>query len=798
LTKSSFSTVRLITGICGFILLVAASARADVGDYFGLPVTELTYTGVRTVDTALIRRVSGIETGSLFNAGMAQEAIRQLYALSLFSDIQVLAERAAPGVRVILALTEYPRLRSVAFEGNKKLKEKELKDRIVLVTGQIVSPDQIKQAERSLLNLYKEKGYYFSRIEPDSRVAPDSSIDLVFQIDEGRKVKIKKVVITGAEQLSPGEVAGQMDNRSDSWWRSGNYKPDKYPEDLKKIVANYKKKGFLDAAVLSDTVFVNDSIGGLEIDIAVHEGRRYYFGTTSFSGNTLYTDEQLRHVLKYTEGEVFSEKKFDESVNNMYTLLQERGRLYAQIINDQVPHDSIVDISFTLTENEPAKVRYVVIEGNEKTKEKVIRRELSLFPGATYRRSDLERSIRDLMVLNYFETVEPDFSVLPNGDIDVTLDVKEKSTGQISVGGGYSGQDKFVGTLGFTVPNFLGNGQSLALNGERGSRRSSFDISFTEPWFRDTRTSVGVDFFSLSRRSYDNNYDEERSGLGLRVGRRLRWPDRYTSVFLSGRIQDVGYTTFEPTYITDWASGLVSGPDPNGKWPQRLSSATFSVVRDSRDLAQFATRGARINASFEYAGDAVGGFWHYHKELLDVQKYFPIYKSVALVLKGRWGFISPTVTDDLVPYSEEFQVGGTNGDGTVRGYDEGTAGVRIESGSRTPVVVSSDRPDDFNHYTARRTPTISYDRARSMSVYNVELQFPIAPPQIYGLLFFDAGRGFASTSAWRLTGDLWRSAGLGARMVVPGIGTIGFDFGYGFDDDVVGGWRPHFQIGRGL
>jgi outer membrane protein insertion porin family len=194
----------------------------------------------------------------------------------------------------------------------------------------------------------------------------------------------------------------------------------------------------------------------------------------------------------------------------------------------------------------------------------------------------------------------------------------------------------------------------------------------------------------------------------------------------------------------------------------------------------------------------VGGFWHYHKELLDVQKYFPIYKEVALVLKARWGFISPTVTSELVPFSEEFQVGGTNGDAIVRGYDEGTAGVRIESGSRDPIYVASDRPDDFSRYSVRATPTISYNRARSMSVYNMELQFPIAPPQIFGLLFFDAGRGFASTRGWKLAGDLWRSAGLGARMVVPGIGTIGFDFGYGFDDEVVGGWRPHFQIGRGF
>lgn len=788
----------MLAGLLLLIFLGSAVSYAEPRDYFGQTITEVRFDGLQTVDSSLVRRVAGIETGTVFNAGITQEAIRHLYALSLFSDIQIGAELTHPGLRITVFLTEYPRLRNVQWQGNKKVDEGDLKEKVILVANQIVSPDQIKQTEQAVLSLYHDRGYFAATVAADVDSVDDSHVDVVLHIDEGEKLKIKRVRVFGAKELSEGEIKGQMDNRADSWFRSGNYKPEKLPEDLQKIAAHYKKKGYLNGSVVRDTVFVNDSIGGLEIDIEVHEGRRFYFGQSSFEGNTLYTDRQMERALTYQPGDVFSEQKYNESVANLYSMLHEQGRLYGQVTDDRTTRDSVVDITFQITENEPAKVRYVQIEGNTKTKEKVIRRELSIFPGDTYRRSALERSIRDLMILNYFEEVVPDFNVLPNGDIDIVMKVKEKSTGQISVGGGYSAQDRFVGTIGFAVPNFLGNGQSLSINAERGSRRSSYDLSFTEPWFRDTRTSVGVDFFNLNRRSWDNNYDESRSGIGLRVGRRLRWPDRFTSVFLSGRIQDVGYRDFDSTYAANWDSTTVVGPNPDAKWPHRLSSLTFTLLRDSRDLAQFATRGSRISMSFEYAGDAVGGFWHYRKEVVDLQKYFPLYKQVALVFKARWGFVSPTYRDEYVPYSEEFQIGGTSGDGTLRGYEDGTGGVRISTGSRTPVRVRGDRPDDYHKYQVRATPTIQYDRARSMAVYNIELQFPIAPPQIYGLLFFDAGRGFASVAGWKPTSDLWRSAGIGARMVVPSIGTIGFDMGYGFDDDVVGGWHPHFQIGRGF
>ena len=766
-------------------LLCPVTAPAQPNKYYGQRIVSVEFAGIRTVDTTLVRRVAGFNVGETFNSGMVQDAIRQLYALSLFDKVAIEAERVSNGVAVKVDLVEYPRVRGIYYEGNHKAKEGDFKEKVLITPNQIVTNDQVKQAEHAIRSVYKDKGYFFVDITERLDKRPDESVDLTFVISEGQKVKVKRVTVIGAEQIRADKVRGQMSNKSDNWIRSGKYEPDKYSEDLKKIVEYYRKEGFLHAAILKDSVFVNDSIDGLEIQITVHEGRRYYFGNSTFAGYTLFSLGALMRQLEFQPGDVFSQEKYDQSLAGIYSLLHNEGRLFAQVADRQTTRDSVVDMHFDITENEPARVRLVKIEGNDKTKEKVIRRELVMMPGRTYKRSDLELSIRNLQVLNYFETVEPDLQVLPNGDVDIVLNVKEKSTGQISVGGGYSGQDKFVGTLGFTVPNFLGNGQSVSVNAEKGSHRASFDLSLTEPWFRDTRTSVGVDFFSLSRRSYDDNYDELRNGFGVRVGRRVRWPDPFCSVFLRGRLEDVGYSNFNDLYTANYQSGITAGPNPEDP-RRRLTSGTITLMRDARNRAQFATKGSRASISFEYAGDAVGGYWHFHKEVIFIEKFFPIYKEIALAARARWGFIWPTAGEDLIPFSERFQVGGTNGDAMIRGYQEGTGGARVVNGQVVP-------PD-----YASGVSGIEYTRSGSMSVYSLELQLPIAPPTIYALIFSDAGRGFSSASSWRFSSEMWRSSGVGARMVVPGVGTIGFDIAFGYDDNTVGGWRPHFQIGRGL
>ncbi|HVP36448.1 MAG TPA: BamA/TamA family outer membrane protein, partial [Terriglobales bacterium] len=450
-------------------------------------------------------------------------------------------------------------------------------------------------------------------------------------------------------------------------------------------------------------------------------------------------------------------------------LYQEEGYIYVQILDNTSTQGNSVNIDYQITEGVPANIHFVRIEGNVKTKEKVIRRELSVIPGQRFHRSILLRSIRDVMYLNYFSNVTPDIDVLPNGDIDLIIKIEEKQTGTINFGAGYSEVDKLVGSIGLGIPNFRGNGQNVQLNWEFGKTTNSLDLSFVEPWFRDTPTSLEFDLYKVNRRWYDD-FTEGRTGFGLRVGRRLRWPDNYSRLYARYRLENVRYFDFSDTYLINYAGS------PYGlqyiKWPQVTSSVDFTFLRDSRDLPQFATSGSVLSYDVELAGGILGGNWSYHKHIFEFSKYVKTFWKFVLMAKVRAGLIDGYNRNSNIPYSERFAPGGTDPDGMVRGYPDGWIGPRDANGNLI--------------------------RGRSMLVYNLEYQFPLVEQQIYGLFFADAGnawmtgRQFSPVSFRRL----YKSAGFGFRMVVPSLGMIGFDFGYGFDYPGKDKWRPHFQFGR--
>jgi len=408
-------------------------------------------------------------------------------------------------------------------------------------------------------------------------------------------------------------------------------------------------------------------------------------------------------------------------------------------------------------------------------------------PGDTFHRSALMRSLREIAQLNYFnsEKLIPDIRDLPSGDVDLIIPVEEKPTGQVTAGAGYSGQDKLVGNFGLGIPNFRGNGQNVSISVDFGSRRNSISLGFTEPWFMGTPTSVGGDLYSLNRRWYDD-FTEGRRGGAIRLGRRLRWPDNYFRLYWTYRLEDVKYYDFSDTYLLQNGDSLINSngqriyiTDENSlqtygqRW-LRTSATGFTIERDSRDLPIFATNGSRVSYTGELAGGFLGGEWKYYKHLFNAHRYIPLgWGGMALVGHFRFGYIS-AVSNSKIPYTERFTPGGTDPDGLIRGYPDASLSPRNASGALLGGM--------------------------SEAVYNVELQFPVMQGQIYALAFADAGTSWISKKAIKPLSGLYRGAGFGFRLVVPGVGVIGFDFGYAFDksygEDV--GWRPHFQIGQGF
>lgn len=737
-------------------------------------ITQIEVRGNRSVDQSLIINMSGLVVGSELRSATIQKAIKRIYAMNLFSDIQIEGEESEDGVKLSIVVKEYPRVVDIEISGNKKIKKEDIEEKINITAGKVITPVEVKTAVDELKSLYNEKGYLSAQIQSELiQTEVPGEVMLQLKIDEGKKVRIKKIYVEGSEAFKASKIKKQMENKEDRWWRGGEFDPDQYEEDREKIIEFYKRKGYLDAQIISDSVWYGSDKKNLFIQIVLSEGEKYKFGKVSWEGNQLFPSKKLSRLVKFKEGNIYSQQKYEETLGNIYSLYQEEGYLYTQVEDKTTTRGNVVNITYHITEGVPANVHYIDIRGNTKTKEKVIRREFSLLPGQRFKRSLLMRSLRDVTYLNYFSKVEPDYEVLENGDIDLIIEVEEKPTAQIMFGAGYSARDKVVGNIGLGIPNLFGNGQNLRLNWDFGKRRQTIELSFTEPWFRDTPTSVGFDIYQINRKWYDE-FAEENKGFGLRLGRRLSWPDNYFRVYWRYRWEQIRYYDFaDPLVVVD-TTGTDTTYVPHYlsevDWPRNSATTSFTIVRDSRDLPQFATKGSILSWNTEFGAEFLGGDFSYHKHIFQASYFLTTFWKFVLAAHLKVGVLDGRDKDSPKTYGERFSPGGTDPDGMIRGYSDGSIG---------PVR-----------------------RGRSVLVYNLALQYPLVEQQMYFLLFADAGNAWLSGRsirpfAFRHTSDqaLFRSAGLGVRLVIPGMGIIGFDFGYAFDGAERGEWRPHFQFG---
>jgi outer membrane protein insertion porin family len=735
-------------------------------------ISKVEVSGNRSVNQSLIVNMSGLVVGSELRPATIQEAIKRIYAMNLFSDIQIEGEEQGDGVKLVIVVKEFPRVREIEISGNRKIKRQDIDEKINITAGKVISQVDVKSAVDGIKSLYNEKGYLSAQIRSELiQTDTPREVILTFEIDEGRKVKIKKIYVEGNQAFKASKIRKQMKNKQDSWWRGGEFDPDQYEEDKEAIIEFYKKKGYLDAQIGSDSMWYGPDKKNLFIQINLREGQKYKFGEVSWEGNKLFPSDKLRKLVKFKEGDVYSQNKYDETLGDIYFLYQEDGHLYTQVEDQTTTRGDVVNVTYSITEGVPANVRYINIRGNTKTKEKVIRRELSLVPGQRFRRSFLMRSLRDVNYLNYFSNVVPDYEVLPNGDIDLIIKVEEKPTGQIMFGAGYSARDKLVGNIGLGIPNFRGNGQNLSINWDFGKTTQTIQFSFTEPWFRDTPTSVGFDVYQTSRNWY-NEYTEKNKGFGLRLGRRLSWPDNYFRVFWRYRWEQIEYevpdqpdTTYTARYLSE------------ADWPRNTATTSFTIVRDSRDLPQFATGGSVLSWRTEVAAEFLGGDFSYHKHIFEASHFQKLLWNFVLATHLKAGVLDGRDRDAPGIYGEKFAPGGTDPDGMIRGYSDASIGAIDPSG-------------------------LIQEKGRSVLVYNVELQYPLVEQQMYFLLFADAGNAWLSGMRMRpfalehkSNKDLFRSLGLGVRLMIPGMGLVGFDFGYGFDHPDRGEWKPHFQFG---
>jgi len=712
----------------------------------------------------LVVNQCGLTVGSYLSRDSAAEAIKRLWYLGIFSDVAIEKEDVEDGIKVIIRVHVLPSVNSITTEGFDEIKEEDALNAIKLSRHMKIGDRKIAKMRSQILDMYHEKGFLRAEVDIQMKPLPTDStlVDIAISVNEGSKIKIKSINIEGNENISDRTIKKTIKTKEHRWYRSGEYKEDLLKEDKKAIVALYKTRGYRDAAVLSDSVYFDEESDKINLTIFVREGKKYYFGKATISGTTEFTEEELRTHIEFQEGDTFNEMMVDMAAFNIQKEYNNRGFLQAQVLPVQYAHGDTVDIHYDINEWNKSKIARIIIEGNTKTHEKVIRREIELVPGDDFNREKLERSYRDIMALNYFDPSGVNFEY-ENAEeedmVNIKFKVKEKSTGIAQVGAGYSERDRLVGTLAFSNSNLFGRGQSINFNWDMGSRRRAFQIFFSEPWLFDTRTIFSLSLYNIIRSDYTSAFDQEkRRGGYVRLGRELKWPD-YSRAYITYRLEDIDYSNPSSYY----SYYLVTG---------KTSSLSLTFSRDSTDLPQFASEGSKTFATVEVAGGPFGGDLSYYKYYLINELYLPVFWKVSLVSRSRLGYLKGYRESTWVPYSERFMPGGTSFDGMVRGYPNREVCPRIsgeEIGGET------------------------------MFVNNFELQVPIIANMVSGILFYDVGNSWRNLSETNPF-DLKRSAGIGVRLYVPQLGLVGFDFGYGFDKldgaTDIGGWRTHFQFGN--
>ncbi|MBT4485430.1 MAG: outer membrane protein assembly factor BamA, partial [Candidatus Latescibacteria bacterium] len=479
---------------------------------------------------SLVVNQSGLKVGNALSRDSASEAIKRLWNLELFRDVSISSEELEDGYKIIIKVEVLPEARTITTNGFKEFEEEEILNAIELVRGKMIGEGKIIKMKKKILNMYHEKGFLMAKAEFQLKPLPDDSIkvDIIISMNEGKKVKIKSISIEGNQNISDRRLTKIMETKVHRWYRSGEYKEDVLEKDKELIVTLYKTRGFRDAVVLRDSLFYGEEDDRINLIIYVAEGKEYKFGKTTLEGNTHFTDEELLAYVTHESGDIFNEMLIDKVKYDVTVDYNNEGYLQAMIQAVQYAHGDTVDIHYDIAEWSISRIARVIIEGNVKTHEKIVRREITLLPGMAFNRDKLERSHREIMALNYFDPsgVLIDYEPAENeNEVNIKIKVTEKSTGIAQMGAGYSERDRLIGTLAFSNSNLFGRGQGINFNWDMGTRRKSFQLGFTEPWLLDTPTIFSVSIYDIARSDYTSAFDrEKRRGGYTRLGRELKWP----------------------------------------------------------------------------------------------------------------------------------------------------------------------------------------------------------------------------------------------------------------------------------
>jgi outer membrane protein insertion porin family len=776
-SQTPLSPVR--TGSIVHLFAVLTALLGLVGVVWPAPFDELKVAAIEVrgnqrISAAAVVNTSGLSEGQVYPYEEVRGALKRVYEMGFFDDVRLYVRELPEGHELTVEVVERPVIGAIRISGNRKVGKGDIREKIALGVGSSLEARLVFESMAAIMALYREKGYYIATVDFDVEDVNETTANLIFKIDEGVKVKVGDIRIAGNEHLSDDAVRKAMETKERGWFSRKDYNPQVFEEDIERIGRLYKDEGFMNAQVVSHEIDIDKEEALADLTITVDEGPRTYVKRVAIEleaeGDVkdVISEEVLAAGVGLEPGEPYSQAAFDRTLENLYSILGDQGFVYAQITPEEATEDDSLTLTLRVQPQRAVRVNKIIIEGNETTFEKVIRRELVIRPGDILRRSMIERSHREVFNLGFFEDVQ--VSSRPaneEGDIDLIFQIKERQIGIANVGAGYSEEFGLTGFVEFSHNNVgwfrkfpylgLGKGQTINLRWEFG-KLAQIELSYRDPWFRDRPTLVGFDIYN-TKREYDT-YTERRAGLGGVFGKRIPYID-YSRFYIRYRLErrelDPDEAKASAAVISQ--AGAIT-----------TSSTVVTFIRNSVDNPFFPRVGSQTRITAEWAGGLLGGTTAYQSYTVENSNFLPVPAfGSALLFRMRLGLVDELGRSGYIPIYERFRLGGTTIDG-IRGYSE------------REIVPEGNAIDEGGRF---------------MVIGSVEYRVPIVRNRAHVLAFFDAGDTWNSFRAAR-PGFLKRSLGAGFRIEIPIMGQLGLDIAYGFDRlDRYGGpgWKTHFQFG---
>ncbi|MDA8084724.1 MAG: outer membrane protein assembly factor BamA [Nitrospiraceae bacterium] len=693
--------------------------------------------GLKRIEEGAVRAKISQKVGEPVSEEKTNEDIKTIFKMGYFDDVRVELEPFEGGIELIYIVKEKPTIIRVDFQGNKEFEDSKLKEKISITPGSIADTVLIQDNANKLKAFYEEEGYWLASIVPVTKKVTGEDITLTFQISEGTKVKLRKVVFQGNKHIPTSKIKGVMATKE--WWLlsflssgSGYFKKEQMDSDIEKIRNLYFNEGYLKVVVGEPKVTLDKDKKGMTVSIDITEGDAYKVSKVEVTGNKVFDNETVRKLITITPGSVFNKSTVEKNIQAISSLYSEKGYAMVSVVPDLIPDEKNKTAVITLVINEGEKYRVGKIEvsGNTRTRDKVIRREFRFDEGDVFDSAKLKRSYERINNLNFFDSLDIVPKPIPDKQIvDLEVKVKERPTGMLSVGGGYSSVDHLIGTVDLTQGNLFGKGQYGKIKAELGGKSSYYEISFRDPWFLDKPLSLSTGIYRTTRNYTE--YDKKAFGFYVGLGKDF-------SEYWKG---DISYN-FERATIYNIAAGA-SAIVLDQEGTKATSSITPTIVRDSRDNYLDPSRGSRNALSVTFAG--LGGSNAFIKTSADSAWYFPVRDS-AIMLRGRIGY-AKGIFNKTLPLYERFYVGGIY---TLRGIGFGLAGPK----------------DPATGEAIGGTTQI---------LFNTEYIFPIVTDmKLKGVVFFDAGNSYEDFHDF---GKLRYTSGLGFRWISP-MGPIRIEWGY--------------------